>query len=184
MRRLQEVRRLRGWALAAAGATALIAGCDVSPAAGLEAFATRPTLDSPSVVRAGEPFGATVEVTPRLSGVGAVRIVSGVGRLRAVAPVADTVDLTDVTAPAPRAGTQPVRVVFRAGESVRVEWTLAVDAVAPFLNGGISAVAEMDSVRTDDGRVVALEAWEGGGPGGVAASVMFTEMRPVQVVGG
>lgn len=174
---------MSGRLLAAAALAALVAGCDVSPAEGPRAFAARPTVDSPASVRAGEPFEAVVEVTPRLSGVGAVRIVSQVGVLRALAPVADTVDLTDVTAPSPRAGTRPVRVAFQAGEPVRVRWTLAVDAVAPLLNGGVGAVVEMDSVRTGDGRLVAVEAWEGGGPEGVAASVMSADVRPLRLVG-
>lgn len=164
-------------------------GCDVLACFGQDdcgsaadaAFAARPTLDAPAEVAAGAPFEAVVTVTPRVSGTGTVRIVAQVGRLRALAPVADTVDLTDPTGPMD-AGSRPVRVAWTVGQPVRVAWTLAVDQIAPFLSGGLGAVVAVDSVRAADGSLVPAEEIPGPSPGGFVAASR-AEVRPVRVLG-
>ncbi len=188
MRRLPQIqRRLSRSASSLAVLLVVFAGasgcsdvaCAVSDCSSpsTSAFASRATLDAPASVRAGEPFEVVVAATPRLSGVGTVRIVTQVGRLRVLAPVADTLDLNAGT----RATTRRVRVVLNAGQPVRVAWTLAVDRTAPVLNPGLGAVVAMDSVRTAAGRLVDAEAWA---PNAGFVATTAAEVRPIRVAGG
>lgn len=185
---MSRVARLLAAALAvlagASGCDALLCfgedGCSGSESA----FPSRATLDSPATVSAGETFEAVVTATPRQSGVGTVQIVAQVGRLRALAPVADTLDLTDPVGN--RATTRPVRVTLTAGQPVRVAWTLAIDRTAPVLNPGLGAIVAFDSVRTPEGTLVEAHEWSsryGPSPSGIATTTT-AEVRPVRVIGG
>lgn len=175
---------------AALGAAALaIGGCDAGScptgdctSSTASAFERRAEIAAPPSVEAGRPFRAVVTAWPRVSGVGTVRIVAAVGRLRALAPVADTLepDLDD------RATTRPARIVLAAGQPASVAWTLAVDRTEPFLNPGIGAVVALDSVRLADGRLVSVRSDQGlaalgAGPDG-AATASYAGAQPVRLV--
>lgn len=166
-----------------------LSGCDCGSGIGgcgateLSAFDGLPALDVPATLTYGEPAAVTAAARFRVGGTGLVQLVSGVERLRVLAPVADTVDFGVGS----RVTTEPVRVAFASGETARVRWQIAVDDLdgPGLLTPQLNVAVALDSVRTADGRLVALRSDDGGiSDDACRALVGAPPDRPVTCSGG
>lgn len=131
-------------------------------------FEGQATVEVPDVVRVGEPFAVTVEARSRVDGTGFVALRSGVEQLRVIEPLRDTVRFGVGI----RAVTDSVRVRLAAGERVRQRWVVVVEDLpdVALLTAHLGAYVQLDSVRLDDGRLVAIDSedgWQAFSPGSI-----------------
>jgi hypothetical protein len=150
----------------------LIAGCDLgncldcNRAQPFPLFEGSVELNPPSSALVGDTFTVSVRAHPRISGTGHVRLVGQTHLLRTITPVQDSTGCFRAESPSLCSGvslaTDSARVAVNKDRTLTQTWRLVLEeGPARGSDPLVSAIVEVDSVRSPSGTLYSVHSREG-----------------------
>jgi hypothetical protein len=150
----------------------LVTGCDFgncldcNRAQPFPLFEDSVELNTPSSAVAGDTFTVSVRAHPRVSGTGHVRLVSQTHLLHTIAPVQDSTGCFRAESPSLCSGvslaTDSARVAVNKDRTLTQTWRLVLEeGPARGSDPLVSAVVEVDSVRSQSGPLYSVHSRKG-----------------------
>ncbi len=150
----------------------LIAGCDLgncldcNRAQPFPLFEGSVELNTPSSALVGDTFTVSVRAHPRISGTGHVRLVGQTHLLRTITPVQDSTGCFRAESPSLCSGvslaTDSARVAVNKDRTLTQTWRLVLEeGPARGSDPLVSAIVEVDSVRSPSGTLYSVHSREG-----------------------